>query len=514
MKTRSLALKREGLVLKREQNAKRKKIAQSATELAIFGGMLVFLIGSIVRTGLNASLQMNAALRTLRIALSESYRTSEGEYLHFRNYSNARNSASIFVVEDRLMVSGASKYGAQDRAPFYAMATATMSHNLFDTMDYSENDYADIPIMDVFINDQRFPIAMGGFKQVFLNESFLPVCPNRAKPPDDPPPYGICWDRDRYYYPEDRPQAILFTVVGNYPASELWCDGLSGDCGDFSADQRFDLDFDGDPDVIGPLRQKFFWQWFAVKGRNAGKDDTISVQKEKNNLIDADGDYHQETVLIAGGPEGGRTTFLKVYDPGEGDMDVSLDARDPGEWQRVEAVDGGCGATPRGSCFITSPPAEITGDYMGQCYLWRCKKKKIGLMDDMQMYSFTTPGGGQPKTYLVVREGQLFNPQNGQFIRSTNRHDQLDIIERRYRLNKDTGRFCTSPPNLPGPTDWTIKPWVNGLEGLKNPVEACNNCYSPENVSKTCMDQANLTILVRSRIQDIRRRRWTRRYAP
>ena len=190
-----------------EDRGTKRTSAQSATELALFGAILVFVIGAIVRTGLSSSMLLNVNLRVLRMALRESYLTSEGAYKRVvfdagrkwdKEGSNARNMASVVVLEDRLSVTPGSKIGTSDRIPFVSMASATMSRNLFRPIDFGEVN--DIGLSDVLINGLRFPFATGGFKEVVLSNDdgskpdWIPLCSApHSQEKDDPPPYGLCW---------------------------------------------------------------------------------------------------------------------------------------------------------------------------------------------------------------------------------------------------------------------------------------------------------------------------------
>ena len=121
-----------------------------------------------------------------------------------------------------------------------------------------------------------------------------------------------------------------------------------------------------------------------------------------------------------------------------------------------------------------------------------------GLLDDAQMFSYTREG-----TYLRIEEGQLFNPADGRFVRNTTSKDHYDVIQRIFRVSIDTGRFCSAGGAPHGSVD-----------GLTNPVEACNNCFSAANVEQTCMDPAARLIYIRSRISNLGGRRWVTRKAP
>ena len=119
------------------------------------------------------------------------------------------------------------------------------------------------------------------------------------------------------------------------------------------------------------------------------------------------------------------------------------------------------------------------------------------------------------KTYFEVDEGRLFGAGGGQFIRTATKRDQIDLIERIFRLSNDTGRYCRSG----NPRDWQPSPCPgSGNEianecklGLTNPVEVCGlagECFGDANIERTCMDTDNNLIFIRSKIKDLRGRKW------
>ncbi len=530
---------------------KDQKTAQTASELAIFGGVLLFVIGSIIRTGMNSSQAMNQQLRAMRLAMTESYRTAEGAYRPGREESGARNTATIFILEDRLTADPHSKYTDRDRIPFIGNGSATFSKNLFLPIDFGE--VHNLPIYDIFVNGQRFPFITSNFKSVTLNQNnFSPCDPPMGASTGRPSPTGIvtngaCWEPSCFTETVQigidpntglpitievvRGCVIMFTVVGNFNNSTEWCVG--GCTTNMSADNRFNLDFVGGPDVATTLRTSFMWQWVKVAGvRNdvraklippveAGVQG-IDIDGRINTLIDVDGDYKEEAILSLSSAPNGQITQLNVMDNQEGDMNFTTDDRDSGEWvivsNRCDVSDPlcVCPTSPTGPCQQTvgGLPNERDGrNLTGGCATWRCVAIELGVQSDMMMFSFTSanPTAGQPGrqgTFFRIEEGKLFNLSTGQFIRHVNRQDHVDIIQRVMRISRDTDRFCNSSG---APTNWA---GIDGLLGLTNPVEACNNCFSPANIERTCMDEDELRIFIRSRLRDLRGRRWVTRVDP
>ncbi|HPB68320.1 MAG TPA: hypothetical protein PKU74_05360 [Candidatus Omnitrophota bacterium] len=562
------------------------RLGQSGTELAIFGAMLIFIIGSIIKAGMQASMLNNMQLRALRLALSESYRTSEGEYINFAGDegSNARTSASVVILEDRLNVDAGKKFGSRDRFPMTASASASMTKNLFRPTHWG--DRSDLPLSDVYINGQRFPLLGADFKSVTLansdgsRPSWIPVCNGSApayfnsNAPPASPPYGLCWWNNCVSYSScvyvgyggnyelgymgecvyasggsgtgqydlvtnSAGCTLMFTISGNYPKSKTCCFGTTctKNCSGLPQDIRFDYDFDGVSDVPAGMRDGIMWQWFLIAGVVDGTATTLpgawgavpgifvdpSGEKEsKNETVDVDGDYYEESILNYSALSSGVLQTVNVIDSEEGDMSSSFmsDARQAGEWRFAGTIGGSCGATPTGNCNIGS---TTTGNNtLGVCSNYKCLSRTVGFSEGAQVYTFTDSDPGQETgsgTYFRTEEGPVFTANTSQYTRSTERHDQLDVIERQVQLTRDTGRFCADDVN---PRPWGTSTWArdNGVFGIPNPVEVCTrpstgtNCYMAGVSQLTCFDRDNLMLFVRSRIADLRGRRWIRRYAP
>ena len=481
--------------------------AQSAAELAIFGAILIFVIGLIVRAGLASTNSMNAQLKAMRLALSESYRTAEG-YYHSQSIrgrwqpSGARNFASFLFIEDRIAVDAAGRFSSMDRIPFVAAAGGTFSRNLLYPMEYGEKDQ--IPLTDVIIDGQRFPLTRTAFSSDRLANDDgtrypgVPLCTPGATT-------GRCWVDRCFTNGGPRGCTVMYRIVGNYPASKDWCNGTTRPCTtNMDADHRFDLNMNGiineiNDDVLQnpaantgkPNRSEFAWQWFMVAGVSSKTNPDLlpafypwlaggvqgirycrPSEKDCENLnieVDTDGDFKEENIFGTT-IRNGMISVVNTLDSQRGDIDLTWDDRD----RRRRSVQG---------------LAQI----------------EFGLQEDVEMFSFTQSG-----TWLRIHEGQLLTPSTGQFVRSVTRKDHVDIIQRVVLLAADTGRFCDVSGN---PVNWSGQPSVNNLQ---NPVEACNDCFnsSNDNIQKTCMDQANHILFIRSRIQDLRGRKWVTRVGP
>ena len=539
------------------------KKGQTAMELAVFGAILIFVIGAIVRQALSAGYMQNQQLRAMRQAMSTSYRYSTGMLGGGgANGDASHQTSSILFIEDRLTADSA-KYGALDRTPYVVSAAATYSRNLFLPVDAGE-DY-NLPVYDIFINGRHFPFTTAKFKTIELARrcsdvstadcDLYPECKGMCglgSPQFYPPPEiypggpsvewednclvstktGSCADTcvttnctqccvdctassvETFEQTFTIGCAKLYDVIYNHPGYLEWCTDESGDtacplsyCRDIcnqsyctavgdcdagsgatfpanlTADERFDLNRNGTSDVPGTLgtaRKDFFWQWYLIMGFDAGYTSLFSgwystgytwtntLQRGAGivTVVDVDGDLKREKIMSdtkTVDPTTRIITSFTVMDMQDGDLDFTRGDSDTGPEQ--------------------------------------------GLQKDVKMYSFVGDLGAGG-TYLQIDEGKLYAAfgDASQYIRTAQKKDQIDLIERAIQLSNDTGRFCDSSGNV---VDWTSG-------GVPNPVEVCSSeCFSGENMQKTCMNQdpaGNGTqppvIYVRSRVVDRHGRKW------
>ena len=513
--------------------------AQTAMELAVFGGILIFVVSVIVRQAMGASYAQNQYLKAMRQAMSTSFRYSEG--LLGTGDDASHNTTSILFIEDRLTADSA-KYGAIDRTPYIVSGSATHSRNLF--MPVQAGVDRNLPVFDMFINGKHFPFQLARFKSVNLAQScrgFVGTCPAECKGdcsagsvqffPPSPRPWesncvqytalceetcltsgcttccnpgaGDCAAGSGATFEARIGCAQLYGIMYNHDGFVEWCDGVGIPCPscpgpgcNFSADERFDLDRDGffgvldDPDEPdGAQRETFAWQWYSVLGvdeteeyppfvygeMNSGSTDLIGrgegiviesidceedCDESRNTSVDMDGDLKREHIMadtkVVDGTTGVILRFTYVMDSQDGDLDFS-----------------------RGDSDVGPEP---------------------GLTRTARMYARVRDG-----TYLFIEEDKLYG-DGLQYIRTTQKKDRIDLIEREIQLSNDTDRFCDSGGN-PTAAGWSIS--------IPNPVEACNNCSVAGNINLTCMDEDPAgdgsrppVIFVRSRVVDRHGRKW------
>lgn len=523
-----------------KNNFRNKNLAQAAVELAIFGAILIFLIGGLMRAGFQQSMGMNQQLRAMRMALSESWRTSQGAYttttaLIKKNKAvgRARNSANLLILEDRLSIDSGQKYGTRDRIPYIITGGGTFSQNIMYSLDFGFE--RDLPVQDFIVNGQRFPLTTAAFEQedIFGDSE---KNPNNLDPDADLEessnvlnslrPCSQAWDpatngtRCRvdncFTVMKVPPGSPPKTPAKPYPRSCMVAFykeyNAHGTGFNHASVDRFDLKLDGNSsdldemrehqtssgDTISPedFRRQFSWQWMPVA--LVGKDvalssaatwplgtayDTIKkavIVKDTQISLDIDGDGQEETIYEARiKAKDGRIDLVKYIDDQNGDIDPAYDPPNPDD--------------------------------------------RTGLQMEATMIATTNRGAGETGTYFEIKEGQLYDGVTGRFIRTTNRNDHVDRISRKLKLRNDTGRFCDADGNV---VNWNYVDATSarcldmGVCGLANPVEVCvrkggladSPCITDgDKNTKTCMDQDEKTIYIRSRIKNIKGYRWVTR---
>lgn len=481
--------------------------AQTAIEIAVFGAILIFALGAIVRSGVGRGNQQNSVYKATRLALRMSYDTSASMT------NSSRNSASVLIIEDRL-TAGSGKYGPINRAPFLVSGSGTHSANIFMPVDF--RDAADLPLFDLFVNGKQIALSTSAFKtinlfpgggcggqcssQVWISSTtsrqvcspcpeIEPNCAGQATigPCANDPSLcisGVCLDCSatsiETYTISSSVSACakLYSIIDHHPKITEWCDeSVSFPCPvacstsavpgcNLSAAERFDLDrndLDGIPgDALVPPGEweRFSWQWFLVMGYTGA--DSVPPASNLTSLpggpvsssgllmgegirgdVDVDQDLKIERVY-AEYASNGIITSLDVLDYQDGDIDFSVDDR-----------------------------------YTGI---------RPGFTKDVNVYTKVYDGGAGGGTYLRIDEGKLFSGE--QYIRTASKKDVVDIVERFFKLSNDTGRLC-----------------LGGVP-QQAAIEACGNCFSPENIARTCMDPNSLFIFFRSRISDYHGHKW------
>jgi hypothetical protein len=434
-------------------------------------------------------MDQNQSLKAMRWALSQSLRG-------VRNENKSRDSANLLVIEDRLSPDP-GKFGSLERTPMIQSGSGTFSNTIFMPLDYNED--WNISVMDVFVNGEHFAFTGGRFVTYDIQPN--PYNANQIRVWDLTNHIQTCfpkvekgnWNSACSRTDSDGnvsapvPCPIFFTSVpinsGKYCKERAKCDESA-----ISFEQRYDLNlnFHYDDDPQGDVQESMLWQWQGIEGLvgniHINTDDGVYVS------YDIDYDRKEEVIYRINTPPGPNeppindtrvAQRITVLDAQKGDIDLSIDDTD-----KI-----GGGAQKCDGDTVVYPPQPMN----------------VGLQKDVSIYTITKEG-----TYLQVRQGKAFNPENGNFVRNITKKDQVDVISRMFQLSNDTGRFCG-----PGGRYDTIGNVPFNRGGLFNPVEVCvnsktgeGNCFMNTTVSQTCFDKGTKMIFIRSRIEEKRGRKW------
>lgn len=253
------------------KNHVNKRFAQTTTELAVFGAVLIFVIGMIIRQSMGFGYQQNQNLKAMRMAMTESYKFSKGlKGGGGPDGDTSRNYANVIIIEDRLTVDG-GKYAGIDRAPQAAQMSASHTRNLFQPVEAGETYQQ--PVLDLFINGKYVALSTAKLKTVSVGLG-----------------------------------SFVYEKVPNIRGSSY--NAGAGGGGTF---HPFDLDRNGSVDVDPVDRVDFSWQWRKLSPG--------AVQA--GSSVDVDGDLKEEQIIDVIAPG----VFL-VFDYQEGDIDLSFDSYD------------------------------------------------------------------------------------------------------------------------------------------------------------------------------------------
>lgn len=290
-----------------------KKKAQTTTELAVFGAVLIFVIGMIVRQSMGFGYRQNHNLKAMRMAMSESFRFSQG----MKGYGGpdgdtSRNVATVIIVEDRLSVDG-SKYGGTDRTPQIAQGSGAHSRNFFQPVEAGEG--YQMPAVDMFINGTYVALSTAKLRTVGLV----------AEP-----------DGKRYVYER----------IPNHPEMEY--NSAPDWVGNF---HPFDLTRNGHVDVDPSLWSVFGWQWKRVEA--------LKSNVEEGDVFDVDGDLKEERIVKVH-LSGDHVISVVVSDTQNADIDMSYDTYD----KSVGKLSSGLTNETMFFSYTKNPRVEGPGTYL------------------------------------------------------------------------------------------------------------------------------------------------------
>ncbi len=487
----------------------RNKKAQAVTELTIFGAILIFVIGSILRNSVEQGMNQNQSLKAMRYAMSQSL-------MGVRNVNKSRDSASVIFIEDRLSPD-ASKTGSLERLPLIQSGSGNFSNTLFMPTDWLEHH--NIPVTDLFVNGVHFTLS--GAKFVIYDIRIDPGNVNQVR----------VWD-------------LTHNIVKYIPRDGNWNDGCAtGGCPVFYAllpsnhsefcpvacadttidmNQRFDLNRNDDytDDIAAADRPLMSWQWKVKRGLV----DQLEINEDEGRFPqwDIDGDRKEET-LYAANPNSLWNRTGASYTVQLGNEPLVSPAVDMAALEAASAVTWVDVIDPETGAVIGQEIAPR--NVVQQLYVLDYQKGDVdgsfddtdliaagmspfdrGLRRSSSVYTQTKDG-----TYLEINEGRAYVPNYApgeEYVRSINKKDTIDVISRVYKFDNNSGRYCGTRSGIRWPTIG------NEPGGLPNPVQYCvggtlgGNCFTNVTAGATCYDIGTNLLFIRSRIEDKSGRKW------
>ncbi len=607
----------------KEQNSRLSFKGQTATELAIFGAVLVFVLGLIVRYSVNFNYNQNMQLKSMRLAMAWSYVSG------IHHSSPERAVSSIVLIEDRQEAT-LNLFGSQERTQYVAQSSAAFTNNLMLTGDFGVDK---VPVIDLLVNGQHFPLSTGKYKKVqvarvhrgdsddcrsaritpcqggegdcavnnlsYLHPEFINYSLT-AFPPGDM--RGPRWMENCFSHWYSHGCGIFYTKVANvlgapdprFCTDEATC-LTQCDCPDLatcqadpakrwcmaSVEDRFDLDRTGDSEVPDVRRVDFSWQWYRMKGtrKKMNFNDTQTI------LADVDFDGKEEEIL---GYEDQFGYYQLSYHP-DTTNDLALlmshlpDAYDDTIYEYcfsspTVTTSGGLGS----GTHLNTDCEDENADCLDDDYVQPCKEKKEcrngeatlvrffvldqqdgdwdttydtsderrpydspyprykpapGLIGNAKMYTKTKFSPGSQGTFFLVQQGKLYDPalpNATRYVRTTQRSDRIDMIERQVQLSNDTGRLCKKGyPNEGEPAEiicccetgnchsdnphiinYDPRKYTYDCNGKRCGYQICQStagegpCFTPETISRNCFDQKTKILYIRSNVEEKRGRKW------
>ncbi len=227
--------------------------AQSMVEVAIFGGVIIFLIGALVKNVVTTSFAQQYALRTMREALTKAQAGVPARDPISGDSISVQKPYNLIIIEDRLFP-GVTKFGSTERTPYITSTSAVFTNDLFGAP-YDLNNApgsfgsTDIPVLHMRMNGMKKDFTLGAWRpfsggcvvakrnppgsdsswkpEALSNDDFKKIMVERGRvlcylggfpalvfqkePPDDPPQYYAIDPRAGEMNPYDPSQGLQQT---------------------------------------------------------------------------------------------------------------------------------------------------------------------------------------------------------------------------------------------------------------------------------------------------------------
>lgn len=469
------------------QAERRRRIrAQAVMELAVFGSIFIFILGSILQQGYSAAMYQQGQLQALRTALFRSYQSTQTG----TGPSNYKyNSASFLVFEDRLSV-GAAKQGVVDRQPLISQGSGTLTKGLYYTVDWSDltNAYNNsIPVQDLQVNGQEFKLTQSAAVWLRIRRSLDSGEVKMSYFSAGGASGDVCSDG----VPFNNPAAIArfkreWDVKCPHPGNcspNVWATAAAGNdtftkTDSFGTDAwRYDYNRNGDlsddlwmnvcaANSGGDTCRRgapVAWKWTQEDLLGSKVSGAIKPDDGTYPSFDVDGDMIEETIY-------------QISDHGAVNCSGSQRVID------IAVLDSGAGDVDPSDPLTYDDPNEISG-----------------MKPDAAIYTKLNDG-----TVLEIRHGAYYNPTTGEAVMtSMAKKSQDDVISRIYQLN----RRVAMPRDFADRHAGVVEVSCGDPDTL-TAVGHGGCCMTPDNVLKTCYDMGARTLFIRSRILDERGRMW------
>jgi len=556
--------------IKNKKSQVSAQAGQAAIELAVFGAILIFILGTIVRTAIGNGYAQNDNMKAMRMAMLASWTDSKVSNVLGRGII-AHSNASFIYVEDRLSPDF-NKYGDLDRNPFVAQGSGTFSPYLLYPLD-PEEVQQNVPIMDVYINGQHFPFTTASYLSKRIIRPACPAGTPQALGGGLSP--GQC--AENQCLRSAREWAGGTVTAGDFSSVMT---GIPLDANTETTSNAYGVaifnalvaqGFVGGATGVGPIttgyvvtsayssipsnftiadpmnsnqpltltpteisniqnvlqKDSFAYKLFYTMAANGSSDFSAGAS---DTLPDPPFDLQRNNDPTNFVPAGMRPYIAWQWKivPATSTDSIKLDASN-NQYPTYD-IDGRLKeVTVYGFQYNSDGTPTVTyedpagGDIDSSWDLNSCGPKP-GLQNDSQIYTFTKNG-----TYLQIKEGKLYNIETDQYVRSANQRDTIDLIQRSVQLSNNTGRFCDSsgrPTAIVEPCadESTCEATGQYNDGkcssgngtcVFNAVEICvaessptDNCFTSANIAQTCYDTSDNMLFIRSRLEDRRGRFW------
>ncbi|MBU4251673.1 MAG: hypothetical protein KKC39_01965 [Candidatus Omnitrophica bacterium] len=173
------------------------KKAQTLTELATFGSILLLVLSFLISYGVRYNYQQDMQMAAFRTALSEAY----------NGPARPDASASVVLLKDKHIPDPRDMFGAGSVVPVQASAEVIWGNTLQDK--YTDlTDYSTLPRKKYVINGKEYEYRTAGFGFITspANQFYVMF-------PNNPDPQLLTWNKLRCYQPtEDSPKQAMILL--------------------------------------------------------------------------------------------------------------------------------------------------------------------------------------------------------------------------------------------------------------------------------------------------------------